>query len=75
MTGGGAEAAVLGDKMSSAWINFARTGNPNTPLLPEWKEYTCEEGAAMIFDNECEVRYGHDRELVDFFRQFKSLRF
>ena len=75
MTGGGAEAAALGDKMSSAWINFARTGNPNTPLLPEWKEYTCEEGAAMIFDNECEVRYGHDRELVDFFRQFKSLRF
>ena len=29
-------AQVLADKMSSAWLNFARTGNPNTEGLPEW---------------------------------------
>ena len=35
MTGGGAEAQALGEKMSSAWLNFARTGNPNAEGLPE----------------------------------------
>ena len=29
MTGGGAEAQALAEKMSGAWLNFARTGNPN----------------------------------------------
>ena len=28
MTGGGAEACALGEKMSSAWLNFARTATP-----------------------------------------------
>ena len=35
-TGGGPQAAALADKMSDAWIAFARTGNPNTPKLPKW---------------------------------------
>ena len=34
-TGGGAEAMALADKVSDAWIAFARTGNPNTPKLPK----------------------------------------
>ena len=40
MTGGGKEAYALADKMSSAWINFARTGNPNAKKLPNWPAYT-----------------------------------
>lgn len=34
MTGGGKEAYVLADKMSEAWIQFARTGNPNHKAYP-----------------------------------------
>ena len=70
MTGGGPEAIRLADMMSQAWINFARTGNPNTESLPEWPSYNCTEGATMFFDNECEIRYNHDKELMDFIRQF-----
>ncbi len=40
---------ALQDKVSQAWINFARTGNPNLPGL-EWKPYTKEEPNAMVFD-------------------------
>jgi para-nitrobenzyl esterase len=29
----------LEDNMSSYWINFIRTGNPNGASLPEWKTY------------------------------------
>ena len=30
--GGGEEAQLLSDRMSQAWINFARTGNPSVDL-------------------------------------------
>jgi para-nitrobenzyl esterase len=48
-TGGGPVAMALQDKVSQAWINFARTGNPSQPGL-EWKPYTKENPQAMVFD-------------------------
>lgn len=70
MTGGTPQAYALADKMSSAWLNFAHTGNPNTDELPEWKPYTPDEGATMFFDNTCEVKYNHDKELLDIVLSF-----
>ena len=64
MTGGGEDAMKLAERMSDAWIAFARTGNPNTASLPEWPAYDKDGGATMIFDNECDVRHNHDRELL-----------
>ena len=64
MTGGGKEAYALADKMSSAWINFARTGNPGAKNLPDWPAYTNQNGATMIFDNKCEVKNNPDKELL-----------
>ncbi len=75
MTGGGKEAVELADRMSQAWINFARTGDPNAEGLPQWPAYNPEEGAMMIFDNQCEVRYNHDKELMEFVRQFPTRGF
>jgi para-nitrobenzyl esterase len=66
MTGGGKDAYALADKMSSAWINFAKTGNPNGKDLPTWPTYTQERGALMIFDNKCEVKYNPDKDLLLF---------
>ena len=48
-TGGGPGAMALQDKVSQAWVNFARTGNPNQPALP-WKPYTTADPQAMVFD-------------------------
>jgi para-nitrobenzyl esterase len=48
-TGGGPVAMALQDKVAQAWLNFAKTGNPNQPGL-EWKPYTKEGQQAMVFD-------------------------
>lgn len=66
-TGNTKEAWLLSDKMSSAWLSFVKTGNPNVEgLLPEWEPYTAENGATMYFDNECRIVNNHDRELMRF---------
>jgi len=63
------EAYELADKMSSAWLNFAKTGNPNVKgKLPEWEPYTVENGATMYFDNECRIVNNHDRDLMHFIK-------
>ena len=64
MTGGGEEAYDLASKISSAWISFARNGNPNTPGLPTWPAYTSANGATMILDIKCETRNHPDAELL-----------
>lgn len=48
-TGGAPAGFALQDRVSQAWINFARTGNPNQPGL-EWKPFTVAEPQAMVFD-------------------------
>jgi para-nitrobenzyl esterase len=55
-SGGGAKPAALADKMSEAWIAFARTGNPNTPKLPQWPVYTAQARSTMVFNDECRVQ-------------------
>ncbi len=56
-----AAARELGNRMSDAWINFARKGDPNHPGLPKWPAFKPEDGAVMVFDNKCEVRNDPDR--------------
>jgi len=65
MTGGGPKAEILADKVSQAWINFARTGNPNHEGLPQWPAFTDENRSTMIFDNACAVKNNHDRKLLE----------
>jgi para-nitrobenzyl esterase len=63
MTGGGKDAYALADKLSSAWINFAKTGNPNGTGVPKWPAYLPTVGATMMFDNQSVVVNHHDEEL------------
>jgi para-nitrobenzyl esterase len=50
LTGAGPEAKTLERLMSDAWIAFARTGDPNTPELPDWPAYDATRRATMVFD-------------------------
>lgn len=50
MTGDGPEAQHMAEIMSSACIQFARTGNPNYAGMPNWKPYDLTNRATMCFD-------------------------
>jgi para-nitrobenzyl esterase len=60
MTGTGPEARKLYDQMSSVWIAFAKTGNPNHPGIPAWKPVTAEGAETMIFDAPCRFSIDSD---------------
>ena len=62
-TGGGERAQGLASRMSQAWINFARTGEPNHRDLPLWPRYERSSGAVMIFDDRCQVKNHPDAEI------------
>ena len=62
-TGGGPVALALQDKVSQAWVNFAKTGNPSQPAL-EWRPYTKEDPQAMVFDTVSESVPLRDDTLV-----------
>ncbi len=62
-TGGTPEARALAGRVSDAWINFARRGNPNHAGLPSWPVFAPTTGPLMVFDNTCVVKNDPDREL------------
>lgn len=63
MTGGGKDAYILADKMSQAWINFAKVGNPNHQGLPVWPTYNATNTATMHLDTTCVVKPQLDKDL------------
>jgi para-nitrobenzyl esterase len=56
MTGNTDEAHVLEDVLSSAWIQFIKTGDPNHARMPRWEPFTEANPVYMIFDNKCEMK-------------------
>lgn len=56
MTGGGEAAHVLAGRVSTAWMNFARSGDPNHRGIPTWKRFNATDKTTMIFDDRCEAK-------------------
>lgn len=53
-TGNTPEAQALAKKMTTAWVNFARTGNPSQPGL-SWSPSDPNRCQTMVFDNQCRM--------------------
>ena len=47
---GSPDAQRVADSMSAAWLNFARTGNPNGPSLAYWPAFEPRQQPTMVFD-------------------------
>lgn len=74
MTGNTPAAHALEDLVSSAWIAFVKTGDPNVPGLPEWEPFTPDHQATMIFDNDCHIRV-NDENVRSLYEDFGKPRF
>ena len=46
---------ALADRVSDAWIAFARKGNPNTPKLPQWPAFNVKDYPVMVINNTSKV--------------------
>ncbi|MBN1833605.1 MAG: carboxylesterase/lipase family protein [Deltaproteobacteria bacterium] len=55
MVGPGPKPQRMADIMSSVWIAFARTGNPNTGGLPQWPTYDPKNRSTIFLDIESHV--------------------
>jgi para-nitrobenzyl esterase len=55
------DAFALAEKVSAAWMAFARTGNPNIPQLPRWPAYSARTRDTMLFNTTCRVEQDPDR--------------
>jgi len=65
--GAGPVQAALADKMSAAWVAFARTGNPSNRLGGTWPTYEPVRRQTMVFNTATRVvadPQGSDREAV-----------
>ena len=51
MTGGSAKAKRLSQAMADAWIEFARSGDPNHAGITDWRSYSDDSGMNLIFDD------------------------
>lgn len=65
MTGLTKEAFQLGDRMSQAWINFARSGNPQYNRLPAWEAYLPANGNTLLLNATPQLVQHHDKKLLE----------
>lgn len=68
MTGASPAAYKFEQLISSIWIAFIKTGDPNVKGLPKWEPYNAETGVTMILDNKCRPLQHHDRDLMQMSR-------
>jgi len=67
MLGSGEDRYALAEKFSGAWVEFARTGNPNHKTLPNWPPFDNTGRAVMVFNDECKVvgdPHGEEQRLL-----------
>jgi len=73
---GGEDVNNLTEQFSSAWVNFAENGDPNGEGVVQWKPYTADDHAMMIFDLESRVASDHDEALIAAVQKYgKPFRF
>jgi len=62
LVGTGPEIQPLADKVSGAWVAFARNGNPNHTGIPQWSAFDAAQPSTMFINNEWKLMSDPNRE-------------
>jgi para-nitrobenzyl esterase len=62
----------LSETMSSYWVNFAASGNPNAAGLPEWQAFSPAAKQVMIFGDEVKQGQVPYREQLEFLERLNT---
>jgi len=65
---------VMCDRLASAWVAFAKTGDPNNPQIPKWPAYDTTTRATMIFDTDTRVENDPRSEIRKFWEGMAPAR-
>lgn len=57
---------ALSHQIMSAWVNFARTGDPNHDKAPYWSPFDAHDDNFLEFGDRVEMNKSHRREQLDF---------
>jgi para-nitrobenzyl esterase len=71
MDGDGDVQRELMERMSQAWINFARSGNPSQAGL-QWPAYDTKKRRAVVFDANTRIEANLDSDILRFWSQVKD---
>jgi para-nitrobenzyl esterase len=66
--GGSSDARQMCSALASAWIAFAKTGNPNNAQIPHWPRFAGTERTTMVFDRNMRIERDPYRALREFWR-------
>lgn len=65
---------VFGDTLRAYWLNFAKTGDPNGPGLPEWPRYKPATDLVLVVDDEMVPQTGLYKETLDYLEERALIR-
>ncbi len=57
---------ALAELMSSYWVNFIKTGNPNGSSVPEWPRFDNNKNLVKVFDASSQTREVPNKDKLDF---------
>jgi para-nitrobenzyl esterase len=60
----------LSNAMAAYWVNFASSGNPNGPGLPNWPRFDSQKPTTLHFSNEIRVGDVPDMATLEFWTSF-----
>jgi para-nitrobenzyl esterase len=64
----------LSQVISSYWVNFARTGNPNGPGLPKWPMFELKDERCMQFGDEAKEAPAPNMAAMSIFDRYTASR-